>query len=107
MVLVSALALRWAFLHLWCFGQEEKEKAYDCPNLKEPHIWADGELHRCMPEGIEELTEFIELFYKETKVDQDSPKAYRSLRSSEKISPATPVITPSFPERPLTGPVLK
>ncbi len=38
MVLVSALALRWAFLHLWCFGQEEKEKAYDCPNLKEPHI---------------------------------------------------------------------
>ena len=107
MVLVSALALRWAFLHLCCFGQEEKEKAYDCPNLKEPHIWADGELHRCMPEDIKELTEFIELFYKGTKVDQDSPEAYRPLRSSEKIRPSTPVITPSFPERPLTEPVLK
>ena len=51
--------------------------AYDCPNLKEPHIRADGKLHRCTPEDIEELTEFIELFHTETKVDQDSPEAYR------------------------------
>ena len=51
--------------------------AYDCPDLKEPHIRADGEIHRCAPEDIGKLTEFIELFHKETKVDQDSPEAYR------------------------------
>ena len=51
--------------------------AYDCPNLIGPHIRVDGELHRCTLEDIEELTEFIELFHKETGIDQDSSEAYR------------------------------
>ena len=51
--------------------------AYDCPSLKEPHIWADGELHRCVPEDMDELVEFIDLFHKETGIDQDSLEAYR------------------------------
>ena len=42
--------------------------AYDCPNLKEPHIWADGELHRCVPEDMDELIEFIDSFHKETGI---------------------------------------
>ena len=51
--------------------------AYDCPDLKEPHIWADGELHRCVPEDIDELVEFMDYFHKETGIDQDSLEAYR------------------------------
>ncbi len=50
--------------------------AYDCPDLKEPHIRADGELHRCMPEDLDELVEFIDFFHKETGVDQNSLEAY-------------------------------
>lgn len=56
--------------------------AYDCPNLVEPHIRADGELHKCVPENMDELVEFIELFHKETGVDRDSLEAYR--RKAEK-----------------------
>lgn len=51
--------------------------AYDCPDLKEPHIRADGEIHRCAPEDMDELVEFIEFFHKETGIDQDSLEAYR------------------------------
>ncbi len=51
--------------------------AYDCPNLKEPHIWADGGYHRCTPEDMDELVEFMDLFHQETGIDQDSPEAYR------------------------------
>ena len=51
--------------------------AYDCPNLKEPHIWADGELHRCVPEDMDELVGFIDSFHKEIGIDMDSLEAYR------------------------------
>ena len=51
--------------------------AYDCPTLKEPHIRADGEIHRCAPEDVEELVELMDLFHKETEVDQNSLEAYR------------------------------
>ena len=51
--------------------------AYDCPDLKEPHIRADGELHRCAPKDMDELVEFIDFFHKETGIDQDSLEAYR------------------------------
>ena len=50
--------------------------AYDCPNPIEPHVPADGGLHRCMAEDIDELVEFMDLFHKETGVDQDSLEAY-------------------------------
>ena len=51
--------------------------AYDCPNPIEPHVRADGELHRCVAEDIDELVEFMDLFHRETGVDQDSLEAYR------------------------------
>ena len=51
--------------------------AYDCPNPIEPHVRADGELHRCVAEDIVELVEFMDLFHRETGVDQDSLEAYR------------------------------
>ena len=51
--------------------------AYDCPNPIEPHIRADGELHRCGVEDIDELVEFMDLFHRETGVDQEGLQAYR------------------------------
>ena len=51
--------------------------AYDCPELIEPHVRADGESHRCAPEDMDELVEFIDLFHRETGIDQNSLEAYR------------------------------
>ena len=45
--------------------------AYDCPNSIEPYVRADGEIHRCVAEDIDELIEFMDLFHRETGVDQD------------------------------------
>ena len=51
--------------------------AYDCPKLIEPHMRADGELHKCVPEDMREMVEFMDFFHKETGIDQDSLEAYR------------------------------
>ena len=51
--------------------------AYDCPNPVEPHVRADGELHRCVAEDIDELIQFMDLFHRETGVDQEDLEAYR------------------------------
>ena len=51
--------------------------AYDCTNPIEPHTRADGELHRCVAEDIDELVELMVLFYRETGIDQESLEAYR------------------------------
>lgn len=51
--------------------------AYDCPNPIEPHVRADGELHKCVAENLDELVEFMDLFHRETGVDQDTHEAYR------------------------------
>ena len=51
--------------------------AYNCPNPKEPHVRADGELHRSVTEDIDELVEFMDLFHRETGIDQDSLEVYR------------------------------
>ena len=51
--------------------------AYDCPNPIGPHVQADGELHRCVAEDIDEVVEFLDLFHKETGIDQESLEAYR------------------------------
>ena len=50
---------------------------YDCPNPVEPHVRADGELHRCVAEDIDELVEFMDLFHSETGVDQEDFETYR------------------------------
>lgn len=51
--------------------------AYDCPSPIEPNVRADGELHRCTAEDIDELIEFMDLFHRETEADQDDLKEYR------------------------------
>lgn len=51
--------------------------AYDCPNPLEPHIRADGELHRCVAEDIDDLIDFMDLFHRETGIDQESLETYR------------------------------
>ena len=51
--------------------------AYNCPNPVKSYVRVDGELHRCMSEDIDELVEFMDLFHRETGVDQDSLEAYR------------------------------
>lgn len=55
--------------------------AYDCPDPIEPDTRADGELHRCAAEDLDELVEFMDLFHKETGIDREGREAYR--RKSE------------------------
>lgn len=51
--------------------------AYDCPNPLEPLTRVDGELHRCAAEDIDDLIDFMDLFHKETGIDQEGVEAYR------------------------------
>lgn len=51
--------------------------AYDCPNPIEPDTEADGELHRCVEEDIDEVVEFMDLFHNEIGIDQESLEVYR------------------------------
>ena len=51
--------------------------AYDCPDPIEPHIPADGALHKCVSEDFEELVAFMSFFHRETGVDQADLPAYR------------------------------
>lgn len=51
--------------------------AYDCPDPIEPNTQVDGELHRCAEEDIDELVEFMDLFHRETGIDQENIEAYR------------------------------
>ena len=53
--------------------------AYDCPNPLEPHVHADGKLHRCAVEDIDELVEFMDLFHREAGVDQADFETYRHM----------------------------
>ena len=51
--------------------------AYACLHPKKPDIAADGGIHRCVPDDIEELTELIAMFHEETGVDRKSAAEYR------------------------------
>ena len=51
--------------------------AYDCQNLVEPTKIADGSVHRCSCEDLDELVDFIDLFHKETGIDQKNRDDYR------------------------------
>lgn len=51
--------------------------AYDCLNPIKPNVTADGEIHRCTSDDIEELTELISMFHEETGVDRKSAAEYR------------------------------
>ena len=46
--------------------------AYDCPEPLAPKHTADGYLHLCTPDDLEEAADFIRLFHEETGIDQGS-----------------------------------
>ena len=52
--------------------------AYDCPDPIKPGK-AEGELHKCKEEDIDELVDFYELFHNEIGIDKESREKYRQL----------------------------
>lgn len=52
--------------------------AYDCNELIKPTAIADGAIHHCVSDDIDELVEFLDLFHKETGVDKKDIDSYRS-----------------------------
>ena len=51
--------------------------AYDCPTPIKPQERADGALYRCGAEDIEELTDCIEEFHRDTGIDPKDREGYR------------------------------
>lgn len=51
--------------------------AYDCQNPIKPTRIADGVIHRCSIEDLDELVDFIDLFQKEIDIDQKDREDYR------------------------------
>lgn len=51
--------------------------AYDCQNPVKPTKTADGSIHRCSSEDIDDVVDFIDLFHKETGIDQKDRDDYR------------------------------
>ena len=52
--------------------------AYDCPLPIEPKQKADGQLHQCTMEDLDELVELTDLFHQEIGIDQQTLEQYRS-----------------------------
>ncbi len=52
--------------------------AYDCPNPIKPTQTADGSLFRCGADDVETLTDLIEDFHAELKLDTQSRERYRA-----------------------------
>lgn len=51
--------------------------AYDCPEIIEPHVKAEGELHLCTEDDIEAIVEFKNAFHNELDIDKESEEKYR------------------------------
>lgn len=51
--------------------------AYDCKNPIKPTKIADGSIYRCRIEDLDELTDFLDLFHKEIRIDQKDRDGYR------------------------------
>ncbi|MCM1182984.1 MAG: GNAT family N-acetyltransferase [Roseburia sp.] len=51
--------------------------AYDCLNPIKPTIIADGSVHRCGSEDIDELVDFLDQFHQEVGIDQKNRDSYR------------------------------
>ncbi|MBO4837254.1 MAG: GNAT family N-acetyltransferase [Clostridia bacterium] len=51
--------------------------AYDCPEPVKPAVQADGCIHRCGMEDLDELAEFLDLFHREIGIDQKDALSYR------------------------------
>ena len=51
--------------------------AYDCPAPIEPSVKADGSIHLCTEDDLDEAAEFIWMFHDETVIDRKDAAAYR------------------------------
>lgn len=51
--------------------------AYDCRNPVKPTRIADGLIHRCSREDLDELVDFLDLFHREVGIDQKDREGYR------------------------------
>lgn len=51
--------------------------AYDCHELVKPTVIADGSIHQCGRDDLDELVDFLDLFHKETGIDQKDRGSYR------------------------------
>ena len=52
--------------------------AYDCLDPKEPEIKADGAIHRCDINDVEELVTFLEKFHNEIGIDRKDVQGYQA-----------------------------
>ena len=59
--------------------------AYDCHKLIKPTVIADGAIHNCNGEDIDELADILDAFHKETGIDQVDKDSYR-LQAEEHIN---------------------
>ncbi|MBO4688019.1 MAG: GNAT family N-acetyltransferase [Clostridiales bacterium] len=50
--------------------------AYDCPDPIRPAEKAEGALHRCTMDDLDDLVDIIELFHQETEIDQLNREQY-------------------------------
>ena len=51
--------------------------AYNCPDLIKPSVIADGALHRCDVNNVDELVDILDSFHSELQMDQASRDEYR------------------------------
>ena len=59
--------------------------AYDCPKLVKPSVIADGAIHHCNSDDVDELINVLDLFHSETGIDQTDRNSYR-LQAEEHIN---------------------
>jgi len=52
--------------------------AYDCPDPVTPSVKADGGIHRCTAEDLDELVEFLDVFHQEIGIDRKDAAGYCS-----------------------------
>ena len=50
--------------------------AYDCPDPIEPTVKAEGAIHRCTMDDLDELVDIIVQFHVETEIDQQTREEY-------------------------------
>ena len=50
--------------------------AYDCPEPRKPEIKAEGRMHQCAEEDLDELVRFLDLFHKEIGIDKKDISGY-------------------------------
>ena len=52
--------------------------AYECPQPVPPHVVADGNMHRCTEDDVEDIVRFMDIFHNETNIDKLSLDEYRA-----------------------------